>query len=279
MHPILFDVGPMPIFSLSVFIVIAWLLFSFLFWKSIRSWAVPEEPVFDLMFYATFASLITARVAYILMYPEQFKNSVLLMVTPWVAPGLSFYGALVGGVCVMVVIARIKKIRVGMVLDALALSLPATLAVGEIGSLLDGSTVGNTTTLPWGVLYAGHLDRRHPIQLYEFIALFVIMLVVLSIQKIAKEKKLPYGVVGTWFFVLFSIVMFFLDALRETGVYWFTLSVNRWVLLAIFAEATGALYVRGGGREALRPVGVKIKNRLDAAVHTFYARIPKRNTR
>jgi prolipoprotein diacylglyceryltransferase len=267
----------MQIFSFSFFILLAWILFSFLFWKSLRSQAVEEEAIFDFMFAGTIAALIGARIGYILQNAALFQENLLLMVTPWVAPGLSFYGAFVACIATLLVLSRQKHVRVGMVLDGLAFSLPAAVAVGEIGSLLDGSTIGKTTG-SWGILYAGHLGRRHPVQVYEFIALFAVMVFVLHVQKLAKVKKLPYGVIGIWFFLAFSAVMFFLESFRETHVYWMSLTVNQWILLAIFAEAIGALYVRGGGREVIRPRVTRMIRNVSHVPKTLYERISKRRS-
>lgn len=278
MYPILLTVGPMHVFSLSIFIILAWCTFSFLFWKNLRSFGIEEEPIFDLMFSATIVSFVASRIGYIILHPAQFTDNLLLMLTPWVAPGFSLYGALLGGVVALLYLARLKKVRVGMVLDGLAFAVPSSLAIGEIGALLDGSTVGKVTSLPWGILYAGHLNTRHPVQLYEFLALFTIVLFILFVQKKAKEGKLPYGVIGIWFFIAFSVVMFVLEPFRESHVYWFTLSINQWILVALFAEGIGALYVRGGGREFIRPYGVRLRRVMTNVAKQLYERLPKRHT-
>ena len=278
MHPIAITVGSMHIFSFSVFVLLAWMICSFLFWKNLRSQAIGEEPIFDLMFAGTISGLIGARIGYILLNPAQFQDNILLTVTPWVSPGFSFYGALLTGVVTILVVARRKRVRVGMVLDGLAFAVPPAIAVGEIASLLDGSIVGKATRASWGIVYAGHLERRHPVQVYEFLALFAVTVFILFVQKEARLKKLPYGVVGIWFFLAFSALMFFLESFRDTRVYWVSLSVNQWILLGIFAEACGALYVRGGGREVLRPRMIRFVSAVRRAPAQLYERISKRHS-
>ena len=59
------------------------------------------------------------------------------------------------------------KVRLGQVLDAFALSFPAAFLVGLIGAFLDGTAVGKIVDLPWALRVAGHVGKRHPIQLYE----------------------------------------------------------------------------------------------------------------
>ena len=55
--------------------------------------------------------------------------------------------------------------------------------------------------------------------------------------------------------------MFPLEFAKESRVYW-TLSANQWILIALFAEALGAFYVRGGGRETIRPFINRIFTRI-----------------
>ncbi len=73
--------------------------------------------------------------------------------------------------------------------------------------------------------------------------------------------------------------MFLLEFLKDTRVYWISLSANQWILIAVFAEAMGAFYVRGGGREAVRPYINAIQTKVHAFVGGIYAKFSKRFTR
>ena len=91
-------------------------------------------------------------------------------------------------------------------------------------------------------------------------------------------EKLPYGIVGVRFFILYCVPMFVLEFLKDTRVYWVSLSANQWILIALFAEALGAFYVRGGGREAIRPIGYKIKKTVSNITGGLYAKFSKRSS-
>ena len=273
----LLSIGGVHIASFSVFLILAWLVWSFLFWKMLRSQAVDEERIFDLTFYATLAALAGGRAGYVLTHPDQFTGDWLATVALWVAPGLSLYGSLVAGLLVLVYLARRYTIRLGHVLDALAFAFPAALAVGEVGALLDGSTVGLATRLPWAVSLVGIVGKRHPTPVYELLFLVVVLVVLSLLARRAEKMKWAYGVLGIWFFLFFSTVMFALEFFKESTVYW-RLRANQWVLVAIFAETLGAFYVRGGGREALRPVIARIRERISSGIGALYGRISKRRT-
>lgn len=277
MLPILFSIGGVHIASFSVLVILAWVVWSFVFWKLLRSQAVEEERIFDLTFYATLTALVGSRAGFVLLHQELFVNDWLAAAALWVQPGMSFYGGLVGGLVVIVFLSRTYRVRLGHVLDALAISLPAALLVGDIGSLLDGTEVGIASNLPWAVSYAGHVGRRQPVQVYEMIALVLILIILWGFGKRAEQKKWPYGLVGIWFFLLFSVAMFGLEFVKDSRVY-FLLRANQWVLLALFAETLGAFYVRGGGREWIRPNVARGKQKIATFIQDTYAKFSKRRS-
>src|SRR3989344_1760891 len=175
MFPILFSIGSIHIFSFSIFLVLSWVIFSFIFWKSLRRNVSDEQQVFDLMFYSTLASLVASRLTFVAFHWQLFADTPLKIFAFWVQPGLSLFGGLFGCIATLLLKMRQYKLRLAFISDALAFSLPSALLVGEIGSFLDGTVVGKATTLPWAVWYVGHLGPRHPVQVYMIVLLLVII--------------------------------------------------------------------------------------------------------
>lgn len=278
MFPVLFSIGNIHVYSLSVAIVLAWFVFSFLFWRALRSQGVEEERIFDLTFYASIAAFVFARAGYVAMNLELFRTSLLKIAAIWVAPGMSASGALIGALLVIVSLSRQYKVRLGHVLDAFGPAFGAAYIVGLVGSLLDGSYVGTQTTIPWAVRYVGHIGTRHPVQLYEIIALLIISSVMVFLSRRAVARKWPYGLLGLWFFAMFSALMFVLEFWKDTHVYLGHLRANQWVEVALFAETMGAFYVRGGGREQARPLVNKIISGISAKFGGMYGKFSKRRT-
>jgi phosphatidylglycerol---prolipoprotein diacylglyceryl transferase len=269
MYPLLVSLGPIHLYSFSVCLVLAWLVFSFLFWRALRAQGVDEEHIFNLTFYSTLSAFVFARVVFVLLNMELFRESPLKIAALWVQPGMSLYGGLIGGLLVLVSLCRTYKVRVGHVLDAFGSAFGSSFLIGTIGALLDGTYVGKITNLPWAVRFVGHVGKRHPVEVYEIIAMILILLFLAIMARRGAQKKWPYGVLGLWFFALTSIVMFLLEFFKDTRVYFLTLRANQWILVALFAETIGAFYVRGGGREAIRPLVNRIKT---------YAKFSKRTS-
>ncbi len=104
------------------------------------------------------------------------------------ALGFSMVGGLAGAIASIEVFKRITGIT-GSTGIAFAAPFAATVAVGRLGCFfagLDDYTYGTPTGLPWGVDFGDGI-RRHPVQLYEAVAM-VGMYVVL-VAKIARGDR------------------------------------------------------------------------------------------
>jgi prolipoprotein diacylglyceryltransferase len=149
MHPIFIAIGHVHVYYLSIFLLFSWLTFSFLFWRKLRTEGVDEDKIFDLMFYATLMGLIISRIGFVVTHWNLFNETLLRILAIWVQPGFSLYGAIAGAIVTLIFLSRRERVRLGMVLDAFAVSLPAALLVGLVGGLLDGSVIGKMSRLCW----------------------------------------------------------------------------------------------------------------------------------
>lgn len=278
MLPVVIPVGWFSVYTVNVLLVLAWLIFSFQFWRGMRRWGVEEDRIFDLTFYSSIAALIGARFLYVITSWQLFEGkSWLLPLALWVLPGLSFPGGIMGGLLSIVSLSRSYKIRVGWVLDTLSMALPLPIIIGETASILGGMVTGKPGDVPWAVRYGDSGIPGHPVQLYMMIGMVFLTLVIARLSVISVRKKLPYGIVGMWFFLLYSVLWFVLEFFKDTPVYWGGLSANQWILIGVFAESVGVLYVRGGGKQKLRTVSRTVSSFIRKKGTSIYAAISKRN--
>lgn len=232
-----------------------------------------EERIFDCMFWATLAGLFCSRVGYVLLHQTQFAGSWLKIVALWVVPGLSIYSGLAGGIIILLVLARRFKIRIGHVLDVLAFSIPGAIAIGGVGVAFSGSIVGLQTRLPWAMPVVGAVGLRHPVALYFAFVSLVLLVIIAGLETVAKKRDWPLGLLGIWYFFLFSVFFFVIEFLVSDSVYWGKIRANQWMLLAICCQAIGAFYVRGGIRESIRPIFRKTTSVLFGFPKVLYERI------
>lgn len=267
MYPILFSVAGFHLSSFSVFMILSWCVFSFVFWKSLRDEGVGEEHIFDFTFYATVSALVAARLGFVVFHWDQFSDTLLKIPALWVSPGLSLISGVLAALATIIILGKRAKTRIGILLDAFGLAVPGALVVGTVGSLLDGSDVGKIASVPWSIRYVGLPQLRHPYQIYQMAALVVILLVVGYMTSQARQKKWALGSIGVVFFLLWAVAIFSLEFFKDSGIYWYMVSANQWAALFLFSAAVGAWYVYAGGKFIVREV-----------VKTIYAKFPKRRS-
>lgn len=166
MFPILFAIKPITIYTIGVFMVIAFLTAGYVFWRRGREEHYQEEELFDAFLLTTLWGFIWSRVGFVVLHFSAFGFSPLKWLDVMNSPGtFPFLGLVVGGFW-LYNHAKKKKWDECEILDFAVLALTAALAIISLGSFFDGSGFGNPTSLPWGVTFPAVFDRRHPTQLY-----------------------------------------------------------------------------------------------------------------
>jgi prolipoprotein diacylglyceryltransferase len=225
------------------------MIFSFQFWRFLKNEGIDDERIFNLTFFATVSAFILSRMAFVAVHWRDFGTDILRMAALWVAPGMTFFGAFIGGASTMFILSKKSKLRIGLLLDALAASFPLACVIASVGAFLDGSLIGKKADLFWAVSYVGHVGRRHPVELYLATLFFAIMVVNISISRIKRLRTVRIGTRGIWMFIMLGVGWFAIELFRENAIYFAGITLNQWISLAILSEGLGALYVRGGGRE------------------------------
>lgn len=133
MLPKLLVFGPISIPLLGLSFAAGALVGTFLIWRETRSRGLSEEKVFDILFLTIFFSIILGRLVYVLFHQDVFLLdwSRVFLYTRY--PGISFEGALVGGVLISTLSAISHGLPVLLVFDLLAFGLSAASIFGWAG--------------------------------------------------------------------------------------------------------------------------------------------------
>jgi phosphatidylglycerol---prolipoprotein diacylglyceryl transferase len=244
MFPILFSIGPISVYTAHVLAICSWFIFAFLFWRHLRSQGLLEERIFDVLFYSTIVGAVTARLGFVVLFPQLFKDSILLLGALWVQPGLWLYSGILGVLVTCYVLAKRYNVRFAHIFDAFVFALPWTLIALSAGVFFQGSEVGKVTQLPWALSLAGIEGRRHPVQLYEMIVLFCIGLFLLLLYKRSAEKKWPIGLIGAVGLTIIAPALFALEFLKQGSLYLYNITINQWILMVVFAESLGSVIIK-----------------------------------
>ena len=210
---------------------------------------IEEEKFEPLFFYCFVGVLVGARLGHCIFYePGYYLTSgkgFIEMLIPFHQmadgswkftgyEGLASHGGTIGLIIAMVLYWRKMKLNPWVVMDNIAIAVPATACCIRLGNLMNSEIIGNPTDVAWGFIFHtrealvnGELAPRHPAQLYEALAYLVIFVVGAMIywrwyKSQGMEEKSPIAV-GTGFYFGFCLATiftfrFFIEFLKKEQV-------------------------------------------------------------
>lgn len=250
MKPILVTLGRFPISSFGLFLLLAFLVGIAVVRRRGRAVGIEPSQMLDIALYMIIGGIIVGRLGYVLVDFGTFAARPGTILTIWKDSGLTFYGAVVGGVLIAWYYARARGIRLARFMDVFAPALAIGYAVAMIGALLHGLYIGKPSGVPWGVMM--FLERRHPTQIY----LLVASLGTYAVLR-AQERAVPGpGVLFFLWLLLHAVarigVEFFVEAPAVVGPFTLAQLVNAGA--AIIALIGLALVGRRQAEETSSPV-------------------------
>jgi len=158
-----------------------------------------------------------------------------------IAVGKSVLGAIFGAVVAVEIFKYFYKIK-GSTGAYFVPSLAIGIAIGRVGCFfagLDDFTYGTKTSLPWGVDF-GDGVLRHPVQLYESMAMFVFFIYSLLIYKykpIHFKKFIFYE-----FIAFYATSRFFWELLKPYKDLALGINIFGWLCLILIIYSIGKIY-------------------------------------
>jgi phosphatidylglycerol:prolipoprotein diacylglycerol transferase len=205
-----FSIQAYPLFLLIAVIAGLWLAA-----RQARRLGLDADHVYNLGFYSLLATLVGARLAFVIENWSAYRDAPLSALSPTTTAFAWPEGAVVGGIVALVYWLR-YRLPVGLTLDAIAPGLALAMAIERLGAFLGGVNFGEPTGLPWGVFMWGEV--RHPVQIYEMLALLVILAVLLwqgERSSVGKLRTKPFnGYTFVLFVALYAGSRLFLEAFR-----------------------------------------------------------------
>lgn len=209
MLPVLATVGPLTIYSFGLLLGLGLLAGTYYVWKHGRAASLPEERLLDVTFLTILGGLVGARVLYVLSNPSLYAEEYVGVLYFWQG-GLSFWGAVLGGVITILAVSRKFRWPSGQLFDLVAPAAAMGGTFGYIGAFLNGSAYGGETGFIWGVSQQGLVGARHPSQILEALLQFLIFVMLLRFR-----KRAPFaGFLALMYLVSYSLGRFILEFLR-----------------------------------------------------------------
>ena len=213
MHPILFNFGPITLYSFGFFLFLAFFTAIFTIWLHGRREGFDEEKILDACLFVSLFGVIGGRIGYFLAHRGLF--CVLCFFRVSAVPGFSWLAAVFSGLFGLWVFCSRKKLDFLKFLDLMVLGVALGEGIGRLGCFFSGTAYGKQTTFFWGVSQIGLWGKRHPVQLLSALSSFFVFWFLLK----GKTKRHFAGFIGLVFFILSGWFLFLLEFLKEEGVY------------------------------------------------------------
>ena len=217
MRPILFTLGPMPIYSFGLMVTLAFLAGAVVMHCDFARKGEPRRLAWEGLAFAVLGGLVGARLHYGFENWQSFTEAPLRFLVS--TGGLVWYGGLAGGVLATVWPIRRAGVAWASAMDSGAPAWALGLAIGRIGCHLSGDgDWGTPTDLPWAVAYPNGIApwphapgvEVHPAALYELFALLAIFAVLWRLRTRVTRR----GSVFAIYLVLTGIARFLVEIVR-----------------------------------------------------------------
>ena len=164
------------------------------------------------------AGVIGARVYHLFTGYDWDEDGITGAFKIWTG-GLSIWGAVIGGLIALVVLARRRGLPVLVLMDSIAPAVVLAQAIGRWGNWFNQELFGRPTDLPWGLeIDVAHRPARyiaeptfHPTFLYESLYCLAIFAVLLLVDR---RRELRRGQVFALYVALYTFGRFWLELLR-----------------------------------------------------------------
>lgn len=251
MRPILFKIGSpehgFAIHSFGVLLMFAILAAFFVAMKSAAKRTANKEKgapsasdIVDVSQWMIFAGIFGARLLFIILDWGSYKGKPATWFAIWEG-GISFHGALIGGMLALIAYCSFKKISFLKVADIFAPAVMIGYAIGRIGCLLNGCCYGAPTSAPWGVRFYDHggwTSPSHPTQLYASILSLLFFGILLWMDS---RRKFD-GQLLAWYLIFAAIERFLMEIWRanvtSSGLYAFGLTDVQYLCIVLALAGT-----------------------------------------
>ena len=231
--PILVKLGPLTIRWYGLLIASAVLIGVTLSQYLAKRRNVNPDLLSDLSIWLVIGAIPAARIYYVLFQWQEYSQRPGDIIAIWKG-GIAIHGAIIGGLIVAILFAKVKKVSFWQLADLVAPSLILGQAIGRWGNFFNSEAFGKPTNLPWKLyipreitlidgskIYprpAQFIDENffHPTFLYESLwnVMIFSLLMILFFRALKGKLPLKTGTIFLVYLVGYSLGRFWIEGLR-----------------------------------------------------------------
>ncbi|MGE5244419.1 MAG: prolipoprotein diacylglyceryl transferase [Betaproteobacteria bacterium] len=220
MHPVLFSLGPLTVYTYGLLLAAAYLAGLKLAMVRASRRGLDSARVLDLGIYIIIAALVGAKLLLLVTDFRTFTRDPHELLTLARSGGV-FYGGLILAVAVALWYIRRVGLPLWTVCDVFAPGIALGHVIGRFGCFFAGCCYGKPTNVPWAITFTSPIAAAnvgtplgvplHPTELYEAGAEFLILLVLL----VTERKGRPFAGRTFWLYMLlYAISRYIIEIFR-----------------------------------------------------------------
>lgn len=224
----------------------------------------PEAWLDSLLIYIVIATIVGARLGHVFFYEWEYYSQHLSEIPKVWEGGLASHG---GAVAILIALfiysKKVSKQSMFWILDRIVAPIAIAGCFIRLGNLVNHEIIGVPTNLPWGfkfwnesadnlVLINGEFEHvfRHPAQLYEAIAYFIIFIILFRLFWKTDLKQKQGFIFGVFLVILwgarFAIEFVKIgQAARDEGM---VLNTGQWLSVPFIIAGFIIIYLANKGK-------------------------------
>jgi len=221
MHPRLFELGPVTVYTYGVLLAAAYLLGLKLAMVRAKSRGLDQTRVLDLGIYIIISALVGAKLLLLITDFRSFVNTPSELLSLARSGGV-FYGGLILAVVVALWYIRRIGLPLWTTCDVFAPGIALGHVVGRMGCFFAGCCYGKPTSVPWAITFTDPYAAAnvgtplniplHPTQLYEAGAEALILVLLLATE--SRGRRYP-GRTFWLYMLLYAISRYIIEMFRD----------------------------------------------------------------
>ena len=194
--------------------------------KRCKQFGFSVDDMLDGMLCVVPFAILCARLYYCAFEWDSYKDNLISILYIWNG-GLAIYGGVIGAVIGVVVFSRVKKLKVGAVLDLVALGFLIGQVMGRWGNFFNREAFGAATDsfMKMGLFnqFKQSWEYYHPTFLYESMWNVVGFVILHFLSK----KRQYDGQIALGYAAWYGLGRTFIEGLRVDSLYWGNFRVSQ----------------------------------------------------
>jgi len=209
MHRIIFQLGPVTLYSYGLLVAVGAVLGIALILRDARTAGVPADKVFDCMLAVLAGGLAGGRLLFVLTEWEYYLRHPI-HVFFLQEGGMAIQGAFAAGILSGIIACRAKGLSFLGMSDLAAPYIALAQSIGRIGCFLNGCCYGRVTEATPAVVFPYETVMRIPTQVYSSLLLLLAYAGLTGLRR----ARMPAGSVFAVYLMVYGVFRFCMDFLR-----------------------------------------------------------------